>query len=72
MIMISYVRPNIVISADYLIYGKVILFDSNKSIYCQDIYNKQSINIPFNNKLHKTIKIKLITTKETITKTINL
>ncbi len=71
MIVINYVKPNIVIAADYLISGKVTIYHKDEFIYSQDINNEHSVNIHFNTKLYSSIRLELTTTEETITKRFN-
>jgi len=69
MIVINYLKPNIVIYADSLITGEVVLFDeNNKRFLLQKIRNQSIITIPLKIKKNKNIKVTLKTKEQTLTK----
>ena len=71
MIVINYLKPNIVIYADSLISGEVALFDeNNKKILLQKIRSQSIINIPIKINENKNIKVSLKTKEQTITKSL--
>ncbi len=72
MIMINYINPQIVISADYLMTGVIHIYNDNKIIKKIKVHNENAVNIKNDWPTYKTIKIELQTQKENIKKTINL
>ncbi len=72
MIMINYINPQIVISADYLMTGVIHIYNDNKIIKKIKVHNESSVNIENIWQAQKTIKVELLTQKENIKKTINL
>lgn len=72
MIMINYIKPHIVISADYLISGIIKIYSNKQIIKKIKVYNENAVNIKNEWPTYKTIKIEMQTQKENIHKTINL
>ena len=72
MIMINYIKPHIVISADYLICGIVKIYSGDQIIKKIKVHNENAVNIKNDWPTYKTIKIEMQTQKENIHKTINL
>ncbi len=72
MIVINYVKPYIVISADYLMTGEIHIYNDNRIIKNIKVYNESTINIENDWQTIKNLKVELVTQKENIHKTINL
>ena len=72
MIVINYVKPYIIISADYLMTGVIHIYFDNQIVKKIKVQNENSVNIENIWKTGKMIKIELLSQKENIHKTINL
>ncbi len=72
MIVINYIKHHIVISADYLMSGVIHIYNDNQIIKNIKVHNESTVSIENNWKMHKTLKIKMVTQKENIHKIINL
>ena len=71
MIVINYVKPNIVISGDYLFSGKLNVYHNDKVVHSREIHNENSINLDTRLDGFTSIRIEVITQKETVSKRIN-
>jgi len=70
MLLINYIRPNIIIYADYLIFGEISIIDAESNLLLNKIVkNETLVNIKISNlaKYHK-ITVIIKTQKETIKK----
>ena len=72
MIVINYIKPYIVISADYLMTGVIHIYNDRQIIKRIKIHNESTINIENIWQTHKTIKVEIENQKENTHKTINL
>ena len=72
MILISYIKPNIIITADYLLSGNIIIQNNNSIIYQSSVKNTNDLQIFLNSKDKGVVKVSIHTQKENITKTFNL
>lgn len=73
MILINYLKPNIVIYADKLISGGISVYNENEEIIIkQKIVDQSIINIPMKFTNMNRIKVVFRTNKEIIKKTFTL
>ncbi len=72
MIVINYIKPYIIISANYLMTGFINIYIGNQIIKKIKVQNKSTINIENVWQTHKTIKVEIENQKENTHKTINL
>ncbi len=72
MILISFIKPNIVITADYLLSGELLIQNKDRIIYQTTLKNTNDLQIPINLESNGVVKINIHTQKENITKIINL
>lgn len=72
MIVINYIKPYIVISADYLMTGVIHIYNDRQIIKRIKIHNESTISIKNNWQTCKTLKIEMVTQKENSHKIINL
>ena len=72
MIVINYIKPYIIISANYLMTGFINIYIDNQIIKKIKVQNKSTINIENVWQTHKTIKVEIENQKENTHKTINL
>jgi hypothetical protein len=71
MILISYVKPNVIINSDKLITGRFVIFDQHqKKIIEKEIFNENFVSIPLITGRINKITVELITRTETIRKQI--